>query len=145
MISGHVLSASTIKHPMSSPGLVIHLQRGSNLFRYPNFLGSLNVSNHISDQDFWHPNGILFSTIYRNPNKFCTNATFRIFKKNISRIKGYNFLVCAILLIMAYTLELLTIRPSNFLQKCGLSSIEGLLAFLWNVPKILRIQGELLA
>ena len=48
-------------------------------------------------------------------------------------------------LIMAYTLELLTIRPSNFLQKCGLSSIEGLLAFLWNVPKILLIQGELLA
>ena len=68
----------------------------SNSFRYLNFLGSLNVS----DQDFWHLNGILFSTIYRYPNKFCTNIATWIFHKNVTWIKGYDFLVGAILLNM---------------------------------------------
>ena len=46
---------------------------------------------------------------------------------------------------MTYILALLTIRSSIFLHKCGLGSIECFLAFLWNVPKALPIQGELLA
>jgi hypothetical protein len=46
---------------------------------------------------------------------------------------------------MTYILALLIIRPSIFLHKCGLGSIERFLAFLWNVPKALLIQGELLA
>jgi hypothetical protein len=107
-------------------------------FRYPNFLGSLNVSN----QDFSHPKDILFITICRYPNNFCTNITTRIFYKNITRAKGYSFVVCAVFLIMANFLAIFTNGPAITLHKSVLCWNKGFLPFLGNIPKALSVQGE---
>jgi hypothetical protein len=131
-----MLSAPIIKHPISSSEFVIYLQKEISSFGYPNFLGSLNVSN----QDFRHPNGILFSTIYRYPNKFCTNITTRIFYKNITRVKGYSFLVCAVFLIMANFLALLTKGSAITLHKNGLFGINVFFPFLGIYPKPCRFK-----
>jgi hypothetical protein len=102
--AGHVVCITTINNSMSSSGFVVHLQEKLLCFRYPNFLGSFSVSN----PNFWHPNGFLFTTTKRATNILSTNNTLRIFIKNIGRIQGYGLLALALVIHINFCLALMT-------------------------------------
>jgi hypothetical protein len=137
IFTGHVLSASTIQHPMIPSRLVVHLQKEAISFRYPNLLGSWDVS----DQGLWHPNRFLLVANNRSTNKFSMN-TFCIMRKNITMLKtsgGYILDLRTILLDISLLVTLVTHFVIFFHKQC-LLLYKSILSFLGNISKTLTIK-----